>query len=112
MNNKFFIGVDITNNNRFIDMEEKTIKRILTQKEYIQYMNKLPEYKHLFLAGRWAAKEACYKAINKYINISINNIEILNDENGIPYCTNINNISISISHEKDYTIANAIWTKL
>jgi len=59
-------------------------------------------------AGKFAAKEAIVKANNDFKNRSFKEIEILNDEYGKPY---FNNFSISISHEDDYAIAIASYTK-
>lgn len=102
------IGTDITRIDRFSDNYLKLAKRILTLKEYElfeTYKNK--ERKVEFLAGRFAAKEAILKSLDKEINFS--SIEILFNENGKPIC-NMDGykIHISISHEKEYAIAYAI----
>ena len=47
----------------------------------------------------------CLDNTKKY---TFHDIIILNDQNGKPYCKNIANVKISISHEKKYTIAYAI----
>ncbi len=67
-----------------------------------------------FISGRWAAKESIIKASNKEIKYS--EISILKRESGAPYVL-INdveapNIMVSISHEKDYTVAFSIITKV
>lgn len=62
------------------------------------------------LAGIFAAKEAFFKALNqnpKWLNIEIKK------ENGAPYLEyskeyEIKSSSISISHEKDYAVAQVI----
>ncbi len=80
-------------------------------KEEIKYarQNKDP-IQHF--AARFAAKEAVYKAISNR-KISWKDITILNDKNGRPYCRITDpkiksKILISISHTKNYAVANAI----
>ncbi len=98
------IGTDIIKNSR---VKPIIAKRILTTNEYQQYVAKDDKLKNEFLASRFAAKEAIVKATNK--EYLINNIEILNDDNGKPYCSNIEGIELSISHEKEYSVAFAIY---
>ena len=97
---------------------ENFINRIYTNKE-IEYCEskKIQKYQHY--AARFAAKEAILKAIseqfdNKY-EISWKDMEIINDENGKPkvYFNNIKvenleNIDISISHCREYAVANVV----
>lgn len=99
------IGVDIAYIPRFKDVDEHFIKRILTNDEIIQYQKLSSEKRILFLAGRWASKEAIYKANNKndYLHYTI-----LNEENGKPYVKNHPEIKISISHDNDYVVAFVI----
>ena len=77
----------------------------------------MQKYQHY--AARFSAKEAVFKAIsdeleNKF-QISWKDIEILNDEKGRPYVNILNNkiqniedIDISLSHCKQYAIANVV----
>lgn len=72
-----------------------------------------------FIAGRFAAKEAVIKALGAQ-NISLTDIEILNNDNGMPVVSNIQSlldkagikqkaqILVSISHERDTAIGLAI----
>ena len=63
-------------------------------------------------AGRFAAKEAIYKAIHKAYTCKLADIEVLSDEQGAPYCCIAPfDIQISIAHEKEYAIAYAIASK-
>ena len=71
-------------------------------------------------AGRFAAKEAIRKALQPFTNatyLPFLDIEILPDKFGLPQVTidtsisfrqPFSDISISISHERQYAIANAI----
>lgn len=63
-------------------------------------------------AGRFAAKEAVYKAIHKEHSCVLSEIEILSDEQGAPYCTLEHyDVQISIAHEREYAIAYVIASK-
>lgn len=98
--------------------KDKFLNKIYTEKE-IEYCMKKSEVKYQRFAARFAAKEAIYKAIsnqlrNKY-NISWKNIEIINDDHGKPFVEfidvafdDIETIDISLSHIKEYAIANCI----
>ena len=99
---------------------EKFLNLIYTPLE-IEYCESKKYAKYTHYAGRFAAKEAIYKAVSALLNdrfgISWKNAQVLNDENGNPYVefidTNlvqIKNIDISISHCKEYAIAMAIIT--
>ena len=67
-------------------------------------------YRHY--AGRFAAKEAIFKATG-IPNLTWQDVTIINDSSGKPEC-HFNNIefkhriSISISHSRDYAAASAI----
>lgn len=99
------IGCDIVENKRLIDKSDKFIDMVLTEKEKKLYEQKGVE----FLAGRFAAKEAIMKCLPDIEKYRFTDIEVLNDEKGKPY-TNIKEIEdISISHEKEYTIAVALY---
>jgi holo-[acyl-carrier protein] synthase len=110
------IGVDIVDNNRFetqID-NESFIKRILSEKEYAIYTTfQLKKRKIEYLAGRFAGKEAIFKAIRIGDGtINYKDISILNDQHQAPYVEfdyiKDKNIQISISHESQMTIAFVI----
>lgn len=63
-------------------------------------------------AGRFAAKEAIYKAIHKVYPCVLSDIEVLSDEQGAPYCRiEAFDVQISIAHEKEYAIAYAVVSK-
>lgn len=102
------IGCDIVENKRLVDKSDNFINLILTdkEKELYQKRNKIE-----FLSGRFAAKEAIMKCLPNTKEIKFTDIEILNKEDGKPYC-NIKEIEdISISHEKEYTIAVALYNE-
>lgn len=85
------------------------LKTILTKQEYQLCQSFQEQRKAEWVAGRFAAKEAIYKAINTMYPCVISQIEILADDTGRPYCTLMDfDIQISIAHEHEYAIAYAI----
>ena len=80
--------------------------------EYAIYSDFTSEKRKIeFLAGRFSAKEAVVKALD--VPKLVKDIEILNDENGKPYCTLEGyKIHISISHETEYSCAYALCESL
>ena len=119
------IGVDIINNKRikFSIRKKDFIKRIFSQNE-IKFSKKIKSKTNYF-AKRFVAKEALSKALGIGFrnNLNFKDIEILNDKLGKPYylkskkITNIvnkkfktrkYNLFLSITDEKDYSIAFTI----
>lgn len=100
------IGCDIVENKRLANKNDSFIDKILTNNEKTLYAKE----GLLFLAGRFAAKEAIMKCLDNTKDLSFTDIEVLRGSDGAPSC-NIDNIKVSISHEKDYTIAYALKIK-
>lgn len=100
------------------NLDNQFLNKIYTpfEIEYCKNKNTM-QYQHF--AARFAAKEAIFKAIspmlkNKY-EISWTDVEIFNSEDGRPNVRFIKNkpreieqIDISLSHIKDYAIANCV----
>lgn len=109
------IGTDIIEISRIKkaidDGGEIFINRIYTKNEQ-EYCESKSNVKYQHYAGRFAAKEAVFKAISgKTTIMSWKDIEIINNENGMPkvfLCNKETNISISISHCKEYATAVAL----
>ena len=111
-------GVDITEVSRLRKAIEKWgnsfLDRIFTKDELENAKTRGSLYQHL--AGRFAAKEAIFKALGDS-KLSFKEVQILNDKDGKPFCNILNNrnrkidILISISHVKNYAVANAIITQ-
>ena len=115
------IGIDIVEIKRldkaFNKWGEQFQRRVFTSKE-IQSSQLKGRAKLIFLAGRFAAKEAVFKSLEG--GITWQDIEILAAKNGKPYLhpgekmkevmnrRRIKNILISISHDSNYAIAEAI----
>lgn len=103
------IGVDIVSKKRLINsnVENKFLNEM--ERKILNDIND-KDGRNNFISGRWAAKEAIIKIFDK--KISFSKISILNCPSGKPqvYINDIfdKNIMLSISHEKEYTVAFAI----
>ena len=107
------IGIDIVENERIKKSNsEEFIQMILTNKEIEEYKKKKGKKQLEYLCGRFACKEAIIKALNEKENPSMKEIEIKNKKNGSPYAIFKDyHLLVSISHERHYTIAEAIYLK-
>lgn len=99
---------------------DKFLKLLYTPTE-ISYCESKRNAKYCHYAGRFAAKEAIYKAVSSLLkdrfSISWQNAQIVNDEYGNPQVQfidiefpQIKNIDISISHCREYAVANVVIT--
>lgn len=115
-------GTDIIEIARIKDAIEKEgfKERVYTEKE-IEYCESKNVQKYQSYSGRFAAKEAIFKALSTLIEdkykIKWTDFEIINDKDGHPNVqintdiiekTLIKNIDISISHCKEYATAVCI----
>ena len=120
---KITSGIDIIEVKRIQEsienVGENFINKIYTPLE-IEYCNSKKHMKYQHFAARFAAKEAIFKAIsevlqNKY-EITWTDVQIVNNEQGKPqveflnkkFCTNIEQIDISLSHLKGYATAMCV----
>ena len=104
--------------NAIEETDGKLRDRVYTLAE-VQYCENKKAQKYQHYAGRFAAKEAVFKALsntldNKY-EIEWKDIEIRNDDKGRPYdklkekfMLGIEDIDISISHCKEYAVATVV----
>lgn len=83
--------------------KEHFVNRVFTEKE-IEYARSKGDFAQTF-AGIFCAKESIIKAWG--CGFPFQEIEILHDENGKPYCKD-QKIFISISHCKEYATAMAV----
>lgn len=116
-------GTDIIEIHRIKDSIEQYgesfLNKIYTKNE-IEYCESKKSAKYQHYAARFAAKEAIFKAISKLLTnkfeVNWKNAEIINSEDGKPVVkfidTNvqekIQSMDISISHCKEYAIANIV----
>ncbi|MDC0460652.1 holo-ACP synthase [Candidatus Pelagibacter sp.] len=123
------IGVDIIDNKRFKKLvkDKKFINRIFSKKEISASKKKLNKIN--FFSKRFAAKESFAKALGTGFrnNLNFKDIEIVNDKLGKPFYLINNKIKeiikknkkianfelfLSISDEKDYSVAFTIIQKI
>lgn len=125
---KVYTGTDIIEVERIKEsieeMGEKFLNKIFTETE-INYCKNTKVNKYQHYAARFAAKEATFKAISAFLSdkysVSWKNSEVENDENGKPIVKLINldkevekelksikSIDVSLSHIKEYAIANVV----
>lgn len=117
---KVACGIDIIEIDRIRQNIEKLgtkfLDRVFTKKE-IEYCESKKGQKYQHYAARFAAKEAAFKAISWKIDdkyaVCWKDFEILNDEQGRPKLyvlsvdlKGIEDIDLSISHCKQYAVAN------
>jgi holo-[acyl-carrier protein] synthase len=105
------IGIDLVEVARIAHAIEnpRFLERVLTPKE-----RGAMDKGEASVAGRWAAKEAVYKASG--MNLGWQDIEILNGPNGEPICSILpegrlpgnQRVHVSISHERNLAVAVAI----
>ena len=116
------VGLDIVEIARIEqDLErfgERFVNRILSEKERSQYRKRNDGA--LFLAGRFAAKEAVVKALGWYLTERppLHLLEIINDQSGRPELVLPDDVKaklrgarclLSITHERNYAAAVAIF---
>ena len=111
-------GVDITEVSRLKKAVDKWgqafLNKVFTEEEMLNSKTRGSLFQHL--AGRFAAKEAVFKALGD-ADLSWKDVQILNDKEGKPFCEILNSrgkgveVIVSISHVKNYAVANAIVTK-
>lgn len=112
-------GIDLVEIERIEKaLSDAFIHRILSKRE-IDFFNTIQNdhRKLTFLAGRFAAKEALFKALKKGdLTLNFKDICILNDAQGAPYFEGFPNrelyqIELSISHTDHYAVAIVLLEK-
>ena len=119
---KINTGIDIIEIERVKSSIENTngkfCDRVYTENE-IKYCESKKNQKYQHYAARFAAKEAVFKAISSKLNskyeIEWKDIEITNDKEGKPnvkifnsVMDEVEDIEVSISHCKEYAVANVV----
>lgn len=120
------VGIDIIETSRIKESieegQDKFLNRVYTDNE-IKYCESKNKNKYQHYAARFAVKEAAFKAISSLLSdkysVAWKNIETFNDKNGRPNIkfvslpqevekelNKIESIDVSISHIKEYAVAN------
>lgn len=113
------IGIDLVELDRIealLERQPDFPARILTEREMTRFLELSNHRQIEFLAGRFSAKEAFSKALGTGIgeNMSFLDVEILPNEVNKPIVyTDLfhGNIHVTISHSKEYAIAQIILEK-
>jgi len=121
------IGTDIARIARFEKNADNIAQRCCTQRELAE-IEKRKQNKVLATAKRFAAKEACAKALGTGFSdgISFYDIEIVHADNGCPQielsgraaevfaslCNKKGQVLLSLSDEKEYAVAMVIIERL
>lgn len=117
---EIFVGTDIIEVSRIAKLIENDnfVHRIFSDAEIRYCEDKVDKAQNY--AARFAAKEAVFKALSSKLNsnfsVNWNDISIEKEENGRPVLFLYNNVDISenyrfdisLSHIKDYAIANVV----
>jgi holo-[acyl-carrier protein] synthase len=124
--NEWNIGVDAVEVARFRLLDYPSYKqfyeRVFTSKEIEYCLSFKTPASHF--AVNFAGKEAVYKAINKFYDVKLRDIEILRDKDGAPHVNlHLNHhgakndrqrirlplgVKVSLSHSSSYAIAFAV----
>lgn len=113
------IGTDIADIRRFIPAKHQLALRICTESELAEYHKSA--HKQIYLAKKWASKEAISKALGTGITgiTTWKNMEIQHDRLGKPVVVFLNELKtftdlhglrchISISDDGDYVMAYTV----
>jgi holo-[acyl-carrier protein] synthase len=120
------VGIDIVEIDRIeesmVKRRERFLERLYTPAERDYCMSKAKA--SMYLAGRFAAKEAVLKVLGTGLrNVKWTDIEIIKDDLGKPHVRlsgkaleiakkmGLVNILLSISHSRDYAVAQAVGIK-
>lgn len=110
------VGIDIVKIDRFsrIILEEKKYRKILSEQEIQLFTSFSTDSRKMeFIAGRFAAKEAIFKALSK-LNVAFTfpQVSILGDEKGsltVSFASPIAfQVLVSISHSEDNAVGMAL----
>lgn len=118
------IGIDLAEIDRLNRLHERYGDRFLNRVLGVDERAAFDERgdKAVFLAGRFAAKEALIKALGEYLDDRppLSSLQILNDPTGRPQVLLPDvvesrldgaRVLVSISHERQYAVAMAIITE-
>lgn len=118
---KIYVGTDIESVRRFKNLaetESKALKHIFFRDEYNYAKNKSSFEQSL--TGIWCAKEAVVKSFSPIKTLHVKDVEIICKKNSAPKVLIKKNkkpelkfeITISISHNKEYATSVAVLTIL
>ena len=104
------IGTDIVENDRIRKaLNDSFMRKVLSPAEIEKSKDYKEERLVQFVAGRFAAKEAIIKCLRDYEVPILSELNITNNDKGKPEISYRNyQILLSISHERNYSVATAV----
>ncbi len=109
------IGVDLVAITRFeTRLDEAFLNRILSPEERMVYEGfKTKRRQMVYLAGRFAVKEAYTKAVKHFKTpLNFNEVSVLNDTQGAPYLITPyqpeDTIHVSLTHDETHVVAMVV----
>ena len=103
------IGIDIVQLKRVKSKHSRLAQPVLTPKEYETYLQLDELKKAEFFAGRFAIKEAYYKA-SRDTSLGYQDVEVCLDNFGRPY-VELSGVHLSLTHDGDYVVACVVIEK-
>jgi holo-[acyl-carrier protein] synthase len=114
------IGTDIVDVARVRDKHDAMLARVLSAREQTYCLAQADPAQHI--AGRFAAKEAVFKALHAPSpnGISWLDIDVYNDEHGVPHAAlhgtaatfaaqqGLRGLYVSIAHVREFAVATAV----
>lgn len=110
------IGIDLVEVKEIFEMGIEHYKHVMLGEREQKLCDNIPsnEGKAMFIAGRYAAKEAIFKALRKYnTNLNYLDFEVLNSKDGYSYVeTKYNEIDgiihLTMTHTEEYALAYVV----
>ncbi|MCR1809124.1 holo-ACP synthase [Haploplasma modicum] len=114
------IGIDLVQLKDIFSGGLDHYKELILNEQELKLYDNIPsvEGQAMFVAGRFAAKEAVFKALRKYNkNISYYDISVLNEKDGFTYATtnlieDSSEIHLSMTHTNEYALAYVVIEKV
>lgn len=112
------IGIDLVQLRDIFTGTVEHYKELILNEEEIKLCENIPsiEGQAMFIAGRYAAKEAIFKALRKYNkNLNYHDFAVLNKKDGYTYVeTNYpleGTIHLTMTHTDEYALAYVVIEK-
>lgn len=103
------IGIDIVELSRIDPEDQAFLRHVLTEEEQKECeQRRSPHRRREYIGGRFAAKEAIFKATGDQDALSCS---VLTESSGKPYIKNHPELSVSISHDGGYAIAAVVCSE-
>jgi len=113
------IGIDLVQLREIFAGSVEHYKELILSEEEVKLCENIPsiEGQAMFIAGRYAAKEAIFKALRKYNkDLNYHDFEVLNEKDGFNYVkTNYpleGTIHLTMTHTEEYALAYVVIEKL